>query len=66
MFLFKIMKSLPLVGRIPAAIRAKKEIADIPPKFRALKRKYGDVPDDVKDLIDEIEEAIEAVREVLG
>lgn len=54
------------MGRIPAAIRAKKEISDIPPKFRALKRKYGDVPDDVKDLIDEIEEAIEAVREVLG
>jgi hypothetical protein len=64
--MLKFLKFLPLVGRIAAAKRAKKEILDIPPKFRALKRKYGDMPEDIKDLIDEIEEAVDAVREVLS
>jgi hypothetical protein len=60
------LKHLPMVGRIPKAIIAKKEISDIPPKIRALRRKYGDMPDDFKDLVDEIEEAVEAVRDVLS
>jgi len=57
----KIIKGVAVVGRIQHAISEGKDVVTA---FDTLKSKYADFPEDVRNAVDELEEFVDAVRDI--
>ena len=57
----KVVKGVAVVGRIQHAVSEGK---DVVAAFDTLKAKYSEFPDDVRNAVDELEEFIDAIRDI--